>query len=86
MYLNAYHRKLMFASGIYYFFRCHRLVHFAKNERKDEIAKDYLAAYDRTEGIPCKPLARIVALRVSQSGQFARRAVNWTDAAKRPVS
>ena len=82
MYLNLYVPKLMFASGIDYFFRGHRgnlftssalmdpmtknfvasihryvkdhdldLVHFVKDERKDDVAKAYLAGHDGTEEI-----------------------------------
>ena len=82
MYLNLYVPKLMFPSGIDYFFRGHRgnrftssalmdpmtktfvasvhryvtdhgldLVHFAKDERKDDMAKAYLADHDGSEGI-----------------------------------
>lgn len=82
MYLNLYVPKLMFASGIDYFFRGHRgnlftssalmdpmtkdfvaaihhyvqdhgldLVHFVKDQRKDDIAQAYLADHDGSERI-----------------------------------
>jgi hypothetical protein len=82
MYLNLYVPKLMFASGIDYFFRGHwgnlftssalmnpltsdfvaavhhyvadhhlDLVHFAKDQRKDDIAQSYLTGHDGSEGI-----------------------------------